>query len=161
MERLRRNSIFAVCLLFALAWAGCDPDDPIGAEVTIRDTRPGSGALAEGSKIVTVHYTGMLASNGDVFDTTRNDDREPLSFHLDSGLVEDDTQGRRVIEGFTRGVPGMRVGGTRLVTVPPQLAWGRRGAGCTDPEDPTNCTIPPNATLIFDIELIDVREPEE
>ncbi len=160
MERLRKSSIFAVCLLFALAWAGCDTNDPVGAQVSIQDLLLGEGTLAEGNKIVTVHYVGMLASNGDVFDTSREPEPEPLSFHLDSGLVENDSQGRRVIDGFTRGVPGMQVGGLRRVTVPPQLAWGSRGAGCNDPNEPTNCTIPPNETLIFEIELMDVQDAD-
>ena len=161
MERLRWNSLFAVCLLFALAWAGCDSGPPNGnVQVTIRDIIPGEGTLAEGNTIVTVHYIGRLASTSEVFDSSREEDRGPLSFELETGLVEGDPQGSKVIDGFTRGVPGMRVGGLRRITVPPQLAWGSRGAGCTVPNEPTNCTIPPNATLIFDIELMDVRELE-
>lgn len=159
MERLRWNSIFAVCLLFALA--GCDTGDPNdNVQVSIRDIIPGEGTLAEGNTIVTVHYIGRLASTNEVFDSSRAEGREPLSFELETGLVEDDLQGSKVIDGFTRGVPGMRVGGLRRITVPPQLAWGSRGAGCNDLNEPTNCTVPPNATLIFDIELIDVRELE-
>ena len=161
MERLRWNKPGMVCLLFALAWAACDTGGTGEAiEVSIRDIIPGQGALAESNKIVTVDYVGMLASTGDVFDSSRRDDREPLSFQLETGLVENDPQGRRVIDGFTRGIPGMRVGGLRRITVPPQLAWGSRGAGCNNPDAQSGCTIPPNATLIFDVELIDVRDPE-
>jgi len=160
MERLRWTSIVAVCLLSALAGAGCDSGPENEAQVSIRDIRLGQGTLAEGDQVVTVDYIGMLANTGEVFDTSRDDDGEPISFHLDSGLVENDPQGRRVIDGFTKGVPGMRVGGLRRVTVPPQLAWGTRGAGCNNPDEPTDCTIPPNSTLIFDIELVDVRDPE-
>ena len=161
MERLRKSSLFAACLLGVLVLVGCSTNGPVEPEVTVRDIRLGDGTLAEGNKIVTVHYVGTLASNGAVFDSSREVDRGPLSFELESGLVENDPQSRRVIDGFTRGVPGMRVGGVRLVTVPPPLAWGTRGAGCNNPEDPTDCTVPPNSTLIFEIELMDVRDLEE
>jgi len=150
------NCIFSVLLL---AWAGCDASDPgIRPQVTIQDIIAGEGTLAEGNKTVTVDYTGMLASTGEVFDTSS--EREPLSFHLSNGLVSGDPQGRSVIDGFVQGVHGMRVGGLRRITVPPQLAWGSRGAGCNDPNDANACTIPPNSTLIFDIELLAVQNPQ-
>lgn len=161
MERLRPNSAALFGLLCALAWAGCDgtgPDVPI--QVSIQDIIPGEGVLADGNPVVTVHYIGMLASNGEVFDSTQDEGRQPLSFELETGRVADDPQGRTVIDGFTQGVPGMRVGGLRRLTVPPQLAWGSRGAGCNNPDDPTDCIIPPNATLIFDVELIGVEQTQ-
>ena len=157
MERLRTNSASLLGLLCMLVWAGCDTGPPEGTvQVNISDIVPGQGVLAEGNPVVTVHYIGMLASNGTVFDSTQEEGREPLSFELESGRVADDPQGRTVIDGFTQGVPGMRVGGLRRITVPPQLAWGTRGAGCNNPDDATDCVVPPNATLIFDIELVDV-----
>ena len=158
MQRQGWNGVL-LSLLCAFCWMGCDtmdPDDMI--QVSIRDIIVGEGALAEGEKIVTVEYTGMLIT-GEIFDTTHKEGREPLSFQLETGLVAEDPQGREVIDGFIQGVPGMQVGGLRRITVPPELAWGSRGAGC-DPENPTVCTVPPNSTLLFDIELIGVREVE-
>ena len=146
-----------LCLLCTFGWTGCDTNDPNNeVQVSIQDIIVGDGALAEGNKFVTVEYTGRLVS-GVVFDTSREEGREPLSFQLETGLVRDDPQGRQVIDGFIQGVPGMQVGGLRRITVPPQLAWGSRGAGC-EPENPNNCIIPPNSTLLFEIELIAVRE---
>ena len=148
-----------LCLLLAFGATGCDSNDPnAGPQVTISDIIVGEGAVAKGDNIVTVEYTGRLVT-GDVFDTTRKEGREPLSFQLETGLVQDDPQGREVIDGFIQGVPGMQVGGLRRLTVPPELAWGTRGAGCA-PDNPNVCTIPPNSTLIFDIELIGVQEVE-
>ncbi len=158
MQRPGWNGVI-LCLLFAFCSTGCDTNDPNDeVQVSIQDILIGEGAVAEGDKIVTVEYTGRLIS-GDIFDTTRQDDREPLSFQLETGLVEDDPQGGQVIDGFIQGVPGMQVGGIRRITVPPQLAWGSRGAGC-EPENPNDCIIPPNSTLLFEIELIAVREVE-
>ncbi len=156
MQRPGWNGVL-LCLLCVFCWTGCDTNDPNNeAQVSVQDIIVGEGAVAEGDKIVTVEYTGTLIS-GDVFDTTHQDDREPLSFQLETGLVEDDPQGGQVIDGFIQGVPGMQVGGLRRITVPPQLAWGSRVAGC-EPENPNACIIPPNSTLLFEIELIAVRE---
>ncbi len=156
MQRPGWNGVL-LCLLCTFCSTGCDTNDPNNeAQVSVQDIIVGEGAVAEGDKIVTVEYTGTLIS-GDVFDTTRRDDRKPLSFQLETGLVEDDPQGGQVIDGFIQGVPGMQVGGLRRITVPPQLAWGSRGAGCK-PENPHACIIPPNSTLLFEIELIAVRE---
>ncbi len=158
MQRPGWNGVI-LCLLFAFCSTGCDTNDPNDeVQVSIQDIIVGEGALAEGDKIVTVEYTGRLVS-GFVFDTSREEGREPLSFQLETGLVKDDPQGRQVIDGFIKGVPGMRVGGQRRITVPPQLAWGSRGAGC-ELDNPDVCTIPPNSTLIFDIELIGVSDVE-
>lgn len=158
MQRPGWNGVI-LCLLCTVCSAGCDTNDPNDeVQVSIQDIIVGQGAVAEGDKIVTVEYTGMLIT-GVVFDTSREEDREPLSFHLETGLVANDPQGREVIDGFVKGVPGMQVGGLRRITVPPELAWGSRGAGC-QLDDPNVCTIPPNSTLIFEIELIGVREVE-
>jgi len=103
------------------------------------DLAVGDGALATGrGQTVRVHYTGWL-EDGTQFDSTR-DGGEPFSFPL---CVE------FVIAGWDQGVPGMRVGGRRRLVVPPELGYGARGAGRT---------IPPNATLTFEVELLDVSE---
>jgi len=101
-----------------------------------RDVRVGSGATATAGKTVSVHYTGWLP-NGSKFDSSR-DRNEPFEFALGA---------RQVIVGWDEGVAGMRVGGRRLLVIPPDLAYGASGS------DP----IPPNATLVFDIELLAIR----
>ena len=113
-------------------------------EVKQADTRQGDGAEAKAGQTVTVHYTGWLFDDarpdhhGTKFDSSR-DRNEPFSFRLGGG---------EVIQGWDEGVAGMRVGGARTLTIPPDLGYGRRGAGGV---------IPPDATLIFDVELLGVR----
>ncbi len=104
------------------------------------DTVLGSGDLAEPGQHVSVHYTGWLydqAVKGKKFDSSK-DRNDPFSFELGSGMV---------IKGWDEGVQGMRVGGTRVLVIPPDLGYGARGAGGV---------IPPNATLMFEVELLDV-----
>jgi len=101
------------------------------------DLAVGEGAEAVAGKSVSVHYTGWLP-NGEKFDSSR-DRSQPFSFTLGSG---------EVIAGWDEGVAGMKVGGRRKLVVPPDLAYGTAGA----PPD-----IPPGATLVFDVELLDVR----
>jgi FKBP-type peptidyl-prolyl cis-trans isomerase FkpA len=96
----------------------------------------GAGAEAASGQRVTVHYTGWL-TNGTKFDSSKDRD-DPFEFHLGQG---------QVIAGWDEGVAGMKVGGTRKLTIPPQLGYGARGAGGV---------IPPNATLVFEVELLGV-----
>lgn len=103
----------------------------------IEEISVGEGAVAEAGQIVSVHYTGWLV-DGSKFDSSR-DRNDPFSFPLG---------GRRVIAGWDEGVAGMRVGGVRKLTIPPQLGYGARGAGGV---------IPPNATLVFEVELLALR----
>ena len=104
------------------------------------DTLPGPGATAKAGQSVTVHYTGWLYNDGvkgAKFDSSK-DRRDPFRFDLGSGGV---------IKGWDEGVQGMQVGGTRVLVIPPQLGYGARGAGGA---------IPPNATLMFEVELLAV-----
>ena len=96
----------------------------------------------ENNDKVSVHYTGKL-EDGTVFDSSKNPGRDPFTFTL--GL-------NQVIQGWEKGFAGMKVGGTRTLTIPPEMGYGARGAGDV---------IPPNATLIFDVELLGVDKHEE
>lgn len=102
----------------------------------IEDLQIGTGAEAKPGKSVSVHYTGTL-TNGSKFDSSR-DRNETFDFQLGAGMV---------IKGWDQGVAGMKVGGRRKLTVPPELGYG---AGGYPP------VIPPNSVLIFDIELVEV-----
>ena len=104
--------------------------------LTIEDVTVGSGAVAAAGQKVKVHYTGWL-TNGTKFDSSK-DRGDPFEFPLGAG---------RVIKGWDEGVQGMKIGGTRKLTIPPALGYGARGAGGI---------IPPNATLVFEVELLGV-----
>jgi FKBP-type peptidyl-prolyl cis-trans isomerase len=108
-----------------------------GSGLKYVDQTLGTGELAVAGKTTTVHYTGWL-ENGTKFDSSV-DRGQPFSFPLGAG---------RVIKGWDEGVQGMKVGGKRKLTIPSDLGYGARGAGGV---------IPPNATLIFDVELLGVR----
>lgn len=100
------------------------------------DTREGDGAAAEPGQTAVVHYTGFFP-DGRSFDSSRSG--APFEFPLGQG---------RVIAGWDQGVAGMKVGGVRKLVIPPSLAYGAGGSGDV---------IPPNATLVFDVELLELR----
>ena len=104
----------------------------------IEEVKVGTGDVAVAGKNVTVHYTGWLTDGvikGKKFDSSK-DRGDPFEFSLGGGMV---------IKGWDEGVQGMKVGGTRLLTIPAALGYGSRGAGGV---------IPPNATLLFEVELL-------
>ena len=110
-------------------------------KLIMEDLVVGAGAAAAKGQEVKVHYTGWLVGEvreGAHFDSS-HDRGEPFVFPLGAG---------HVIPGWDEGVQGMKVGGKRKRTIPPQLAYGERGAGGV---------IPPNATLVFEVELLEVR----
>ncbi len=107
------------------------------AGLKIEDTKVGTGPAAKSGDTLLMHYVGTL-TDGKKFDSSR-DRGEPLEFTLGIG---------QVIKGWDQGVLGMKVGGQRKLTIPPELGYGARGAGSS---------IPPNATLIFEIELVEIK----
>ncbi|MDP2108454.1 MAG: FKBP-type peptidyl-prolyl cis-trans isomerase [Rhodocyclaceae bacterium] len=102
----------------------------------IEEIVAGTGDTATAGQTVSVHYTGWL-TDGSKFDSSK-DRNDPFDFPLG---------GRQVIAGWDEGVQGMKVGGTRKLTIPPNLGYGARGAGGV---------IPPNATLVFEVELLQI-----
>lgn len=143
------NYKFGLLLLLAIFVSACNksenPNGPTkvsGSGTTTAsglqywDITTGSGATATPGKEVSVHYTGWL-TDGTKFDSSV-DRGQPFVFPLGAG---------RVIKGWDEGVSGMKVGGKRQLRIPPGLAYGARGVG----------PIPPNSTLIFDVELLDVK----
>ena len=117
--------------------AGSNPEVTTESGLKYVDLVVGTGREAAAGNLATVHYTGWL-TNGTKFDSSV-DRRDPFSFPIGSG---------KVIRGWDEGVAGMKVGGKRKLTIPPQLGYGARGAGGV---------IPPNATLVFDVELLEVK----
>jgi FKBP-type peptidyl-prolyl cis-trans isomerase len=141
------SSIIAAAALFATA---CDsspiePSDTPRAEYSETDLRVGTGTEATSGRTMTVNYTGWLYDpngtdgKGAQFDTSNQAGRGPFSFVLG---------GTGVISGWNRGVMGMRTGGLRRFVLPPELAYGSQGSAPA---------IPPNATLVFEVELISVQ----
>ncbi len=116
------------------ATAPAAPEAPLG----IVDVVVGKGPEAKAGDKVKVHYTGTL-TNGTEFDSSRKRN-QPFPFQLGKG---------QVIKGWDQGVAGMKVGGKRKLTIPPSLGYGARGAGGS---------IPPNSTLLFDVELIEIEK---
>ena len=137
----------ALLSLLLLVACAADPGPPPSgsvAELQRIDGRVGEGAVASPGQEVSVHYTGWLYNEnapdrrGRQFDSSRNRD-EPFTFLLGAG---------QVIRGWDEGVAGMRVGGQRTLLIPADMAYGRKGAGGV---------IPPNASLVFEVELLDVQ----
>lgn len=112
--------------------------DPIGlvAELKIIDTVVGTGDAVSENATITAHYTGALAKDGTIFQSS-HDFGQPATFGLN-----------QVITGWTKGVPGMRIGGTRRLIIPAAMAYGSRRAAAN---------IPPNSDLVFDIELVAIK----
>jgi FKBP-type peptidyl-prolyl cis-trans isomerase len=109
----------------------------LASGLQIEDLAVGSGTMAEPGMNVSVHYTGWL-TDGTKFDSSL-DRNQAFQFQLGAGMV---------IRGWDEGVKGMRIGGKRKLTIPPDMGYGARGAGGV---------IPPNATLVFEVELLDVK----
>ena len=103
----------------------------------IEDVKVGTGAEAKTGDLVTVNYTGYL-TDGTKFDSSLNPGRSPFQFTIGQG---------RVIAGWEQGFAGMKVGGKRKLTIPAEMGYGAQGSGA----------IPPNATLVFDVELLGVN----
>lgn len=145
----------ALCAAACLASASEPPATPPPAEpqapppseqaLLVTDLVKGVGDEALPGMVVIVHYTGWLYDpvakdhHGRQFDSSR-ERKQPFSFPLGGG---------RVIQGWEQGIPGMRVGGTRRLVIPPELAYGAQGAG--------RGVIPPNAALLFEVELLAVE----
>ena len=118
--------------------AGCSKDNKnMNGELIIEDIIVGQGAEAVKYSIITINYTGWL-EDGTKFDSSLNPGREPLRFTLGAG---------QMIQGFDQGILGMKVGGKRKLTIPPNLGYGSQDKGI----------IPPNSTLIFELDLLIVE----
>ena len=136
-------ALVAACAQSQAPYGGGGSSASGGQEVTTAsglkytDTKVGTGAEAKAGQTAVVHYTGYL-TNGTKFDSSK-DRGQPFSFPLGGG---------RVIKGWDEGVQGMKVGGTRKLTIPATLGYGAQGAGGV---------IPPNATLVFEVDLLELR----
>jgi FKBP-type peptidyl-prolyl cis-trans isomerase len=129
--------LLAACLIVPSMSLAKEKKVTTKSGLTYEDKKVGSGPVAKAGQTVSVHYTGWL-TNGTKFDSSR-DRNEPFVFHLGAG---------EVIPGWDEGVQGMKVGGVRKLTIPPALGYGSRGAGSA---------VPPNSTLIFEVELLEVK----
>jgi peptidylprolyl isomerase len=137
-EHLIFCAVLAACaIVFATTFSEAQQSMTTPSGVKIDIIQEGQGPVAQPGQTVTVHYTGTLA-DGKKFDSSR-DRGQPFSFKLGAG---------QVIRGWDEGVAQLRVGSRARLTIPPELGYGARGAGGV---------IPPNAVLIFDVELISAR----
>jgi FKBP-type peptidyl-prolyl cis-trans isomerase len=147
MMARRSTAVLVALVLTGGLLISCGGDNMGHSSITAlikQEAKAGTGAEAAPGRQVQVHYTGWLYDEGRAdhkgkkFDSSR-DRNDPFAFRLGAG---------EVIPGWDQGVAGMRVGGQRTLTIPPNLGYGAQGAGGV---------IPPNATLVFDVELLDVR----
>jgi FKBP-type peptidyl-prolyl cis-trans isomerase len=128
--------LFGSLALLGLAGCGGDDNNPTGpTNLVIEDLTLGTGATAATGDTVTVHYIGTLL-NGTKFDSSY-DRNQPFTFRVGAG---------EVIAGWDQGVPGMKIGGKRRLTIPPSLGYGSQQVG----------PIPPNSTLVFEIVLVSI-----
>ncbi len=137
-----RNIAQLLLILLLISVMGCASKGSysnMNNGLVIKDLIEGEGKQAQDFNKVVVNYTGKL-EDGSIFDSSLNPGREPFSFTLGVGSV---------IKGWDIGVKGMKVGGKRQLTIPSELAYGDKGAGNV---------IPPGATLIFEVELLEVGE---
>ena len=141
-KHLSNLTIIGVLLVAILMIFGCNKEEgKMVKGMKVVDHVIGEGLEAEKFDILTVHYTGKL-EDGTVFDSSKNPGREPFRFTVGLG---------QVIQGWEEGFIGMKEGGSRTLTIPSEMGYGARGAGDV---------IPPNATLIFDVELLEVDKNE-
>lgn len=162
-DRSLKSTIVATALVATVVLAGCSGSSPSSSsetalppghpstdtqsaasqaqggvtELITEDTKAGKGSAVEDGDTVVVHYSGWLL-DGTKFDSSLERD-DPFEFTIGDG---------NVIEGWEKGLIGMKEGGTRRLTIPPSLGYGDQGAGGV---------IPPNATLLFEIELLEVK----
>jgi FKBP-type peptidyl-prolyl cis-trans isomerase len=132
------NRWLSVLILLALAACGggnSSTSPSGGGSLVVEDLVVGTGATAAAGDTVTVHYIGTF-TNGTKFDSSY-DAGKPFAFRIGAG---------QVIAGWDQGVPGMKIGGKRRLTIPPELAYGSQGRG----------TIPPNTTLVFEIDMLSI-----
>ncbi len=143
MNSIRKALTLAalVCVPLAAAFAAPEPvTTASGLKYT--EDKVGTGAVAEPGKKVTVNYTGWVQKDdrkGNKFDSSKEPGRQPFTFTLGA---------HQVIQGWDEGVAGMREGGTRTLTIPPNMAYGPHGKGPV---------IGPNATLIFEVDVLKVQ----
>ena len=136
-----RSFLAVACLGLPLALAGCGGGNDTtsaptsGGTLLVEDLVVGTGATAAVGDTVSVHYVGTL-TNGTVFDSSYSRN-QPFTFRVGAG---------QVIAGWDQGIPGMKVGGKRRLTIPPSLGYGNQANG----------PIPANSTLIFDVELLSI-----
>ncbi len=143
-KRMINITRIGVVLIAFVAVFGCYEEKnevKMKSGLIIVDNIVGEGLEADKFDILTVNYTGKL-EDGTIFDSSKNPGRDPFRFTVGMG---------QVIRGWDEGFVGMKIGGTRTLTIPPEMGYGARGAGDV---------IPPNAVLIFEVELLEVEKNE-